>query len=117
MYTISKQFNFSASHLIKGLPAEHPCTRLHGHNYVVELVLASDQLDSIGFVVDYHELKRFKDIIDKELDHRHLNDVLPYPPTAEYIAYYLYQKAKKIWSLVVAVRVSETTKTWSEYRE
>ena len=39
MYTIAKTFYFSASHVIGGLPPEHPCSRLHGHNYEVEVIL------------------------------------------------------------------------------
>ena len=39
MYTITKRFAFSASHIIGGLPNGHPCARLHGHNYEVEVVL------------------------------------------------------------------------------
>ncbi len=116
MFTISKQFHFSASHIIEGVPEGHPCGRLHGHNYIVEIVLQSDNLDEIGFVVDYNDLKPFKEIIDNELDHRHLNDVVPGSTSAESIAYYLYQKAKKMWPEVVAIRISETPKTWAEYR-
>jgi len=117
MFTISKQFHFSASHIIEGVPQGHPCGRLHGHNYIAELVLQSPTLDNIGFVVDYNELKSFQKIIETELDHRHLNDVLPGATSAEAIAYYLYQRAKGLWETVVAVRVSETPKTWAEYRE
>lgn len=117
MFTISKQFHFSASHIIEGLPESHPCARLHGHNYIVEIVLQSKTLDNIGFIVDYGDLKPFKEIIDQELDHRHLNDVIAGSTSAESIAYYLYQKAKTIWPEVVAIRISETPKTWAEYRE
>ena len=116
MYTISKQFQFSASHVLDGLPDGHPCGRLHGHNYVAEIILASETLNPIGFVVDYNSLGPFKNIIDNELDHRHLNDVLPFPSTAEHIARYLYERAKVIWPEVVAVRISETPKTSAEYR-
>src|SRR5712691_5223799 len=49
MYTITKRFAFSASHIIGGLPADHRCARLHGHNYEVEVVLQSATLDPIGF--------------------------------------------------------------------
>ena len=117
MFTIAKQFHFSASHTIEGVPDDHPCKRLHGHNYIVELILRSDSLNAAGFVVDYLDLASFKNIIDNELDHRHLNDVVPCPTTAEHLAQYLYQRAAKIWPDVVAVRVSETPKTWAEYRE
>ena len=116
MYTISKQFNFSASHIIEGLPEEHPCSRLHGHNYVVELVLGAEELNETGFVVDYNELVVFKNMIDKTLDHRHLNDVLTGPTTAECIAKHLYEYAQDIWQEVLSVSVSETPKTNATYR-
>ena len=116
MYTISKRFNFSASHVIEGLPEGHQCSRLHGHNYVVEVVLEAKQLDEVGFVVDYGELKPLKQIIDTELDHRHLNDVLPGATTAEAIARFLFDRARALWPQTVAVRVSETPTTWAEYR-
>ncbi len=116
MFTIAKQFHFCASHIIEGVPDDHPCGRLHGHNYVVELVLSAEMLDKVGFIVDYNELKPFGDLIDNELDHRHLNDVLPGSTSAEHIAKYLYQKARAMWPQVCAVRVSETAKTWAEYR-
>jgi 6-pyruvoyltetrahydropterin/6-carboxytetrahydropterin synthase len=56
MYTIAKTFYFSASHVIGGLPPEHPCSRLHGHNYEVEVILQAAALDNVGFVRDYREL-------------------------------------------------------------
>lgn len=117
MYTITKQFTFSASHQLAGLPPEHQCARLHGHNYIVELVLQSAQLDAHGFVVDYLALQPFKRYIDDALDHRHLNDVLPFQPTAENLARHFYNWASARWPQTTAVRVSETPKTWAEYRE
>ena len=116
MYTIQKQFHFSASHILSGLPEGHQCGRLHRHNYMVEIVLAAKTLNDVGFVVDYGDLKPFKQIIDDELDHRHLNDVLPGLTTAEAIAEYLYHRAKSFWPEVTAIRVSETPRTWAEYR-
>lgn len=115
MYRITKRFHFSSSHIIDGLPDTHQCSRLHGHNYVAELVLESDTLNEYGFIVDYHDLKPFKDIIDNELDHRHLNDVLPNSTSAESVAQWLYDRARALWPQVSAVRVSETPGTWAEY--
>lgn len=117
MYTITKEFHFSASHRLDHLPADHQCARLHGHNYKVEIILQSEELDKDDFVLDYGELKPFKDLIDNKLDHRHLNDIIPYRTTAENIARWLYEWAKERWSPVVAVRVSETPKTWATYSE
>jgi 6-pyruvoyltetrahydropterin/6-carboxytetrahydropterin synthase len=115
LFTISKEFHFSASHILETLPAEHPCSRLHGHNYVVEIRLQSDEINDHGFVVDYRDLAPFKAIIDSELDHRHLNDIIPGPSTAENIAHYLYQRALAIWPQITSIRVQETPKTWAEY--
>ena len=118
MYTIAKAFHFSASHRLEHLPETHPCFRLHGHNYIVELVLRAETLDPTGFVIDYRALEPFKRIIDEELDHRHLNDVLPGVTSAECLAFWLFDRAKQLWpTLIYAVRVSETPKTWAEYRE
>ncbi len=118
MYQISKEFHFSASHRLAHLAETHPCYRLHGHNYIVEIVLRSDNLNADGFVIDFHALEPFKRIIDNELDHRHLNDILPGITSAECVAKWLYDRAKIHWSeLLYAVRVSETPKTWAEYRE
>lgn len=105
MYRIAKRFSFCASHVIEGLPEGHQCGRLHGHNYEVELVLQAEALNSVGFVVDYGDLKPFKVFIDETLDHRHLNDILS-PTTAEAIAFFLFKKAKTLWPETIAVRVS-----------
>lgn len=75
MYTIAKRFRFSASHIIGPLPADHPRSQLHGHDYEVEIILRSAELDGIGFVRDFRELSEVKAFIDAQLDHRHLNDV------------------------------------------
>ena len=52
MYRISKEFSFSASHRLLGLPDGHPCARLHGHNYRVEVELSAADLNRYGFVRD-----------------------------------------------------------------
>jgi 6-pyruvoyltetrahydropterin/6-carboxytetrahydropterin synthase len=117
MYTITKKFAFSASHIIGGLPPEHPCSRLHGHNYEVEVVLQSAALDNVGFVRDYNELSALKQFLDETVDHKHLNDVLGHDKTtAEALTKWLYDWCKMRWPEVVAVRVSESPRTWAEYR-
>ena len=117
MFTITKQFTFSASHQLAGIDADHPCARLHGHNYIVEVELRDAELDARGFVRDYRELAPLKQMIDEEFDHRHLNEVLGHDhATAERLALFFYDWAHDRWPEVSAVRVSETPKTWAEYR-
>ena len=56
MYRIAKRFGFSASHVLHGLGDDHPCSRMHGHNYEIEVIAEADDLDGRGFVVDFREL-------------------------------------------------------------
>lgn len=120
--TISKTFEFSASHQLVGLEDTHPCSRLHGHNYVIRLELTGFT-DSVGFVLDYRELAWFKTYVDEQLDHQHLNNMLPFNPTAEnmanhfltfaleYLAEHYAEEFVRI--LAAQVAVSETPKTWA----
>lgn len=116
MFRICKEFHFSASHQLTHLPADHQCARLHGHNYVVMVELAAPTLNADGFVRDYHELAALKHYIGSQFDHRHLNDVFPGPSTAEAMALHFYDWCAARWPETAAVRVSETPKTWAEYR-
>lgn len=117
MFKISKEFSFSASHILEGLEDCHPCSRLHGHNYVVTVHLKSDKLNDVGFVKDYRALDVIKSYIDEKLDHRHLNDLMPFNPTAELIAKFLYNEFIKIIPEIYAIEVSETPKTSAIYEE
>lgn len=118
-YAIEKQFAFSASHRLDGLPEDHQCARLHGHNYVVAVRLTADTLDDTGFVLDYGQLAPVKAWIDNTLDHRHLNDVIPEVgnPTAEHMAHLLSEVVARVCDLpphvTVSVGISETPKTWA----
>ncbi|WP_405709708.1 MULTISPECIES: 6-pyruvoyl trahydropterin synthase family protein [unclassified Streptomyces] len=119
MLSITKEFHFSASHRLAGLPPDHQCGRLHGHNYIVVLELSArpDQLTGPGFVRDYGELSVFKKWLDDTIDHRHLNDVLPdLNPTAEHLAMWIHRTWAPDLPELTAVRVSETPKTWATYR-
>jgi len=125
MYTITKQFHFSAAHQLNRVPAGHPCGRLHGHNYIVEVVLQSDRLTDQQWVRDFGELDRVKDFLKNEWDHRNLNDWFERfsgwedkgktETTAEVLAFVLFDTFQSEYPELLAVRVSETPKTWAEY--
>ena len=113
MYKITKEFSFCASHVLNNLPAGHPCSRLHGHNYVVVIELESIELDKTGMVIDYRKFHLFKDFIDEHLDHQHLNDMAKFNPTADFnptaenLAKYLFNIFKKTYPQLAAVIVKE----------
>lgn len=115
--TISKEFHFSAAHQLFGLHEEHPCSRLHGHNYVLKIIL-SGEVDKVGFVQDYRELDKIKDFVDDVMDHRNLNDVFPmHNTTVENMTKIIYDMFKPIYPKIIAVEMSETPKTNCRYEE
>lgn len=124
MYKIKKEFHFSAAHQLHGLPEEHPCSRLHGHNYIIIIELSSPVLNNVGFVKDYRALDPIKRWIDDNLDHQNLNEVLGFNPTAEKIAEYLYYRvlnlcdlSSEVYTKLQSVTVKETEKTAATYEQ
>ena len=120
MWSISKDFAFSASHQLEGLSDGHPCGRVHGHNYTVRVELTGTALDRHGFILDYGEFKPFGHWLDEQLDHRHLNDVLEFQPSAEMIARYLHGIVHALVpvpnNVRIKVSVSETPKSWASFQ-
>ena len=82
MYSICKTFEVSAAHRLT-LPYESKCTTVHGHNWRITVHCRAQELNAEGMVVDFSQVKR---LIKGQLDHKCLNDVLPFNPTAENIA-------------------------------
>jgi len=116
MHTISKEFQFSASYRLIGLPKGHPCSNLHGHNYTVKVFLRGP-VNEDGFVQDYNELKPIKLWIDKNLDHKHLNDVFPFQTSVENMSEWIFNLFKPRFPLLHAIEMSETPKTTCRYEE
>lgn len=82
MYYVRKRFEISAAHRLE-LSYESKCTTLHGHNWIVTVECRARELNPDGMVVDFTHIKR--NILDM-LDHKVLNEVLPFNPTAENLA-------------------------------
>jgi 6-pyruvoyltetrahydropterin/6-carboxytetrahydropterin synthase len=116
MYTIKKEFHFSSAHQLHGLPAEHPCSRLHGHNYILTVYLKSKSVDEVGFVEDYRSLDDIKKYVDDVLDHKFLNDIFPmHNTTVENMCKILFDYFKERHPLLSAIEMSETPKTNCRY--
>jgi 6-pyruvoyltetrahydropterin/6-carboxytetrahydropterin synthase len=72
---IWKEFGFEAAHRLPNVPADHKCARLHGHSFRVAVHVAGPLDPTLGWVMDFAELKAAWKPIDALLDHRYLNDV------------------------------------------
>jgi 6-pyruvoyltetrahydropterin/6-carboxytetrahydropterin synthase len=122
MYELSVKGSFSAAHRVVG--HRGGCDNLHGHNWDVELLLGGDELDDLGFLVDFKEVKRsLREILDP-LDHADLNTVPPFDalnPTSENMAAHLFREASRLLNgprmRVTGVRVAESAGTSCLYRK
>lgn len=113
---LSKEFRFEASHRLSHLPPDHPCYRLHGHSYKIEVEVYGPVNEQTGFLIDYADLKAVVDPVINELDHRHLNDIDGLPlPSSEHIARWLWEKIRPNLSIISRISVFETATTRCDY--
>ena len=79
MYTVIKRMEISAAHSLS-LSYPSKCEYLHGHNWIITVHCRSKELNTDGMVIDFTHIKQ---VVKDQLDHRNLNEVLPFNPTAE----------------------------------
>jgi 6-pyruvoyltetrahydropterin/6-carboxytetrahydropterin synthase len=110
--------DFSASHQLKLYHGS--LEPLHGHNWHVVVTIAADQLDSMGVVMDFHELQRLLDQIVKPLHNAHLNDLESFKtknPSAENVAAHIGETIKLPTNVkLVDVEVWETPDCRARWR-
>ena len=118
---IARNYEVSSAHLLPNHKGK--CQNLHGHNYVIEVVIegkVNTDKDSpeYGMVVDFDRLDRImKVVVLDPYDHWFLNEVLDYP-TAERIVADILDRVEEPLSREglssVTIRVHETSKSWAE---
>lgn len=92
MYKIKVQTEIAGAHQLQ-LSYESPCEKLHGHNWLIEVTLACNELDDNGMVCDFKFAKKLlKEVVHDVLDHSFLNDILDFNPTAENISKWISEQ-------------------------
>jgi 6-pyruvoyltetrahydropterin/6-carboxytetrahydropterin synthase len=118
-FEISTTRHFSAAHALRLYDGS--LEPVHGHNWVVRVTVGADKLDSIGVVMDFHELERLVDAIVSPLHNRHLNEVAPFSkelnPTAENVALHVGRELKLPTNVrMLSVEVWETPENRAIFR-
>jgi len=93
MHRIFKDFTFAAAHAIRG--HTRGCENLHGHNYRVRVHLAATELDALGMVLDFADLKAIVSNVLGPFDHRVINEVPPFDErntTAERLSEWIFEE-------------------------
>lgn len=105
MYELSVEEHFAAAHNLRGYEGE--CENLHGHNWRVQLLLAAEELDELGMVMDFREVKKVLKEVLARFDHKYLNEVAPFDsrnPTTENLCRYMAEELQKRLPDRVSVR-------------
>lgn len=90
---IFKEFSFEAAHRLPNLPAEHKCTRLHGHSFHVDVHVRGPVSPTTGWIMDFAEIKAAFAPIHDALDHRYLNEIDGLEnPTSEVLARWIWAR-------------------------
>ena len=93
MFVLKIVTDFASAHSLRNYPGD--CSRLHGHNWQVEVSVCSQVLDGNGIAIDFREIKKQTKLVIKRVDHQYLNEIEPFDvlnPTAENIAKYFFDE-------------------------
>lgn len=100
------RFSFEAAQSLPNLPEAHPCQRLHGHTYQVEV--AAEDLDALRAPL--------RDLYET-LDHRYLNEIPGLDAaTSERLCQWIWQRLERVGLAPTAVVIQETATARCVYR-
>lgn len=131
MHRVTREIEFCYGHRL--LNYEGKCRHLHGHNGKAVITIESEQLDELGMVLDFGDIKQVVSTwIDDNLDHRmilHREDpaikmlqelgepmyLIDSNPTAENIAKVIYEITEQAGFPIVEARLWETPKCFATF--
>ena len=112
---IFKQFTFEAAHKLPLVPKNHKCFNLHGHSFKVKICI-DGQMNEMGWVMDFSELKKICSPYISQLDHAYLNEIVGLEnPTSENIAIWLWNRLRDQLPQLNSIQVMETCNSGCEY--
>jgi len=122
MFTLFIKDSFSAAHRLEEYQGK--CETLHGHNFMVEVSVAGETLNTTGMLIDFTILKEHLREVLKTLDHSYINEI-PFfrerAASSEYIAMYIFQllrtRINERSVILQEVKVWESESACASYHE
>jgi 6-pyruvoyltetrahydropterin/6-carboxytetrahydropterin synthase len=110
-------YHIEAARRLPNLPESHPCARVHGHSFRIEVHISGPVDANTGWVMDFAELDAAFKPVKEQLDHRYLNDIPGLEnPTSERLAQWLWRKLKPAVPGLSKIMVQETQQSGCIYR-
>ena len=106
---IFKEFRFEAAHRLPNVPQGHKCARLHGHSFIVKVIVKGPVGETSGWVQDFADLDQAFKPLHKRIDHQYLNEIEGLEnPTSENLAIWIWERLKPTLPDLHQVVVQET---------
>lgn len=116
-FELTRRFTVQAAHWLPNVAEGHRCRRLHGHTYLIAIVVAGELRQSQGWVVDYADIDEAFEPLHTQLDHSCLNDVVGLAnPTSEHVAQWIWERLASALVGLSEVSVSENDRSSCAYR-
>lgn len=110
-------YDIEAARRLPLLPESHPCSRVHGHSFRVEIHVSGPVDPDTGWVMDFAVLDAAFAPVRDALDHRFLNDIPGLEnPTSERLAQWIWQRLKPSLPGLSKIVVQETRRSGCIYR-
>lgn len=114
---IFRIFRLEASHSLPALPQGHPCRKVHGHSWKVEVGVEGPVDAERGWIMDFADLDRAFAPALAALDHAHLNEIEGLgQPTSENLARWIWRRLKPALPALSRITVWETQTSGCTYR-
>lgn len=97
MFYLKKRIEIAGSHSLN-LPYESKCRNLHGHNWIITVYCKSSLNNAHGMVEDFSNIKK---VVVDLLDHKNLNEVVDFNPTAENLAQFICNQIETCYKVTV----------------
>ena len=114
---IDLSYRFEAAHFLPKVPAGHKCARMHGHSYLIQLVLEGEIDPELGWVLDFGKIDEHAAPLIQSLDHQVLNEIEGLAnPTSELLAVWLWRRLAPALPQLCEISISETPSSRCVYR-